>query len=167
MGNPEEAIQRAEAAVDEAKSSYGEADVRVSYKLDELSLLLKESGRLLEAANAAAKAKAIRTATHAKESDEQSNKFGDLPDNSQRMSATAWLWKLHRWALVASLGIFAIILLIPASGMAAGITKNVAGSTMFGVFLQLLMFPIKSLPRITKWIIVAVGTGIVGMVLFR
>ena len=167
MGNPEETIQQAQAAVDEAKSNYGEADVRVSYKLDELSSALKANGRLLDAANAAAKARSIRTASTSKESDEQAQKYGELSDNNRGLSATDWLRKLHRWAIVASLGVFIIVTLIPAPSGAASITKNLVGTGMFGVFLQLLLFPIKSLPRLTKWVIVAIGSGMVGAVLFR
>jgi len=167
MESPDETIQKAEAAVEEAKANYGQADVRVSYKLDELASVLKTSGRLLEAANASAKAKAIRTVSVVKESEDQAERFGELPDNNKRLSAVGWLKKLHRWAVVASLGVFIIVLFIPVRGSEATTAKNLVGTTIFGVFLQLLMFPIQSIPRIVKWTIVTIGTGAAGMVLFR
>jgi hypothetical protein len=167
MEGPEELISQAEAAVKEAESTFGAEDVRTSYKLDELAAVLKANNHLLEAANISARARAIRSAGFAKESTEQEEKFGNASSGNQRMTAAEWLGKMHRFALIASAILFVITVLVPASGPYGSTTKNLIGSALAGVFLQLLLFPIKSLPRAVKWAIVIVGSGAIATVLFR
>jgi hypothetical protein len=167
MNNPDEKILQAQAAVAEAESSFGNQDVRVSYKLDALADLLKERGRLLEAANAAARARAIRTEGFSKESQEQAQRYGDVSDGTGQLSAVQWLRRLHRWALVASAVGFVIALLFPTRDPTANTVKGLVGTSLAAVFIQLLLFPLKSMPRMMKWTIVAIGSGVIGMILFR
>lgn len=167
MGNVEDLISKLQAAVAEAESTFGSNDVRVSYKLDELASALKANGKLLDAANVTARAKTIRSANFAKETAEQDQRYGAVASDSERLTAVGWLNKLHRLALIASAVLFLITLLIPARDSSAAVIKGIVGSTFAATFLQLLLFPIKSLPRYAKWVIVGVGSGIIGFILFR
>lgn len=163
MNEDADLLLKAQAAVDEAKANFGDNDIRVSYKLDELADALKRNGRLLDAANASARARSLRTVARAVQSDEQARKYGEISSDNKPLSAVGWLKKLHSWAIVISLAAFVIVMLVPLEGM----IKGLVATTIFGTFIQLLLFPVKSIPRLVKWVIVAAASGAVGLILFR
>lgn len=159
----QEQISKAEAAVEEAKSRFGEDHLELSYKLDELAVALKADGRLLEAANASAKAKAIRSKHFASESQEQAEKFGDASASEQTISASTWLKHLYRAALCGSALLLLFMIFIKETKPELKLARELIGSSAAAVTLQLLLFPLKSIPRPLKFIIVAIGTSLIWM----
>ena len=162
-----EQVEKARAAYEEAQSAPGKDAISVSHKLDELAAALKANGQLLEAANATAQAKLLRRATLGEQSEEQEKKFGSASQVDPQLSAVGWLRKLRRIALVACTVAFVLALIYPASTPNAVMIRDLIASAFAGTCLQLLLFPIKSLPRLTKFAIVAIGSGIVMAVLGR
>ena len=165
--NSEEQVARARAAFEEAQLAPGKDPIDVSHKLDELAAALKANGQLLEAANATAQAKLLRRASFGEQSEEQEKKFGSASQLDQQLSAVGWLRKLRRIALIVCAVSFLLAVIYPASTPNVAMIRDLIASAFAGSCLQLLLFPIKSLPRLTKFAIVAIGSGLVMAILGR
>lgn len=158
-------ISDAESDLADAIARLGEEHLEVSYKLDKLAELLKANGRLLEAANTSAKAKALRHKLYKTESDKQGEKYGDASlHGKQPLTATGWLWLLYRGALALSTLVLVIsIFYHPHEGLLSGLARELVGSSAAAVLIQLLLFPIKTIPRMVKLVIVAIGASMIWM----
>ncbi len=148
-------------AVHEAESRLGNNHIEVSFKLDELAAALKAKGRLLDAANATARAKAIRAEWYGKESSLQEEKTGSVHRTDKQLSAVGWLKNLYRTALVGTGAILLLFVLLPASMLGGQVVKEIVGSTCAASFLQLLLFRIKSMPLVIRLILIALGSGLI------
>jgi len=159
-------ISDAESDLADAIARLGEEHLEVSYKLDKLAELLKAKGRLLDAANTSARAKALRHKLYKTESDNQDEKYGDASlQSKQPLTATRWLWILYRGALVCTAVVLVITIFYhPQQGLLSGISRELIGSSAAAVLIQLLLFPIKTIPRILKLVIVAIGASFIWMI---
>lgn len=158
MNESDPRIEEAKAAVEETESKAGKDSLETSYKLDELAAILKESGHLLDAANATARAKSIRAKCFANESKRQEEQIGEVSAGKD-LSATGWLKVLYRFALGACSVILAIAIFLPSVTVGGMLTREIIGSLAAATLLQLILFPIKSIPRFLKYIIVLVASG--------
>ena len=164
MSEVETRIATAGEAVKAAENQFGKDELEVSYKLDELAEALKEAGRLLDAANATARAKAIRAARFSLESKRQKDKLGDVPTD-ESISAVGYLKLLYRAALIASALALFVSIFLPSNSLTLLVGRELLGSLSAATFLQLLLFPIKTLPRWAKYIVVAIVSGVLWAVL--
>ncbi len=154
-------VSKAEDALLEAEHRVGKDHIEVSHRLDDLAEALKANGRALDAANARARAKAIRKALVVSEEIKHEAAFGSASAGPQPLSATAWMWKLHRIALVGSGLLTLLFIFLPHGTNSSIIVQDLIGSSCAATFFQLLLFPVKSIPRVLKYIIVAVAASIV------
>lgn len=164
MDDLQDKIINAKAAIEETEAKSGEASLETSYKWDELAAALKEAGQLLDAANASAKAKTIRASIFAKESEQQRQKIGDVSVKKD-LTAVAALKILYRAAIGLAVVTLAIAIFLPSKSMGSFLTREAMGSVAAATLVQLFLFPIKTIPRILKYIIVAVISGIIWTVL--
>ena len=163
MDDNQEEISKAEDAVAQSESRSGADQLETSYKLDELAAALKAGGRLLEAANASARAKTIRSRHFARESEKQDEKFGSASEAHQELSAVGWLKKLYRAALIGSAILLVVSVFVRSPRPELQLARELIGSSAAAALLQLSLFPVKTMPRILKIIIVIVGTSLIWM----
>lgn len=154
-------VAKAEAAVAEAESRVGKDHIEVSYKLDVLADALKADGRTLQAANAKARAKAIRMAQFVGEAAAQEKAYGDVSGADQPRSATAWLYVLRKGAMIAAGVVVVLSIILPGGNSNWMMAKDLVGSSAAAAFFQLMLFPVKSIPRIMKYVIVMLATSAV------
>ena len=164
MSDVESRIAAATEAVSAAEDQFGKDALEVSYKLDELAATLKDAGRLLDAANASARAKSIRSAKFSQESKRQEEQLGEIRSDKS-ITAVGLLKVLYRAALAASALCMLVAIFLPSNSLTLFVGRELLGSISAGTFLQLLLFPIKTLPRWVKYIVVAILSGVLWAIL--
>lgn len=158
-------------SIDELKSElasteqqFGSNSLEVSYKLDELATALKDSGQLLDAANATARAKALRASIYNKDAKHQEEQIGPLHSNNN-LTATKALKIFYQVGLALSAIALLFAIFMPSGSLGSMLAREAVGSVSAATLVQLALFPVKSMPRILKYITVAVVSGVIWSVL--
>ena len=158
-------------SIDELKSElasseqqFGSSSLEVSYKLDELATALKEAGHLLDAANATARAKSIRASIYNKDAKHQEEQIGPLHANND-LTATKALRILYKVGLALSAIALLFAVFMPSGSFGSMLARETVGPVAAATLVQLALFPIKSIPRILKYIAVAIVSGVIWAVL--
>ena len=158
MNDNEAKVNQARAALEEAEARTGKDSLETSYKLDDLAASLKENGQALDSANASARARTIRAAAFAKESERQEEQLGEVRADTS-LTATGTLRILYKVALGAMLVLIGVAVFMPRRTLGTEIERELLGSFAAGTLIQLLLFPIKTLPRWVKYMLVVVAAG--------
>ena len=160
MNDSQDKINQTRLGLAETEAQKGKNSLEVSYKLDELADLLKEDGHLLDAANTSARAKSIRAAHFALEANKQQEKIGDISKPGER-TAVGWLKILHKSATIGCAVLLIFTIFMSKQSMQNFIAREIFGGLLAGALVQLLLFPIKSIPRWAKYVIVAISSALI------
>lgn len=152
-------ISKAKLAIEESEAKSGEMSLETSYKWDELAAALKECGQLLDAANATAKAKSIRASVFAKDSKQQEAKIGKIA-TSKNITAVGALKVLYGLAICVATVLVVVAIFLPSKTFESFLSREALGSISIATLIQLCLFPIKSIPRPLKYVIVAIASGV-------
>lgn len=158
MNDNEARVNQARAALEEAEARAGKDSLETSYKLDELAAALKENGQALDSANASARARAIRAAAFHKESERQEEQLGEVRADHD-LSAAGYLRLLHRVAIGAMIVGLGAAIFMPRNSLGTEIERELLGSAAAATLIQLLLFPIKAIPRWVKYLIITATAG--------
>jgi hypothetical protein len=150
-------VDRLQTAVAETSERLGNSHVEVAYRLEELATAMRANSQLLDAANAQAKAKAIRKAALANDTaGAELIENGSLSLISDRNRNVAF----KRYLLVGCAALFVVSLLFKSVSSSAAIVLGVVGPAALSL-LVIFAFSHLKMNRTVKYTIITAICGLI------